>query len=84
MVEEDTNGIRALYRPKDYYVIARRRDKWRKNWSNRGGCIVKIAPIYLLGGPVLQVLKIYLPNPIYLYIHEKTTACKILSYFDNF
>ena len=46
MVEEDTAGIRPLYRPKDYDVISRRREKQRKieSWSNRGGYI---APIFV-------------------------------------
>ena len=41
MVEEDTAGIRPLYRSKNYDVIARRREKQRKLkvWSNRGGYI---------------------------------------------
>jgi hypothetical protein len=46
MVEEDTAGVRPLYRPKDYDVISRRREKQRKakNWSTRGGYI---APIFV-------------------------------------
>ena len=44
MVEEDTAGIRPLYRPKDYDIIARRREKQRKiqSWSVRGGYIAAI------------------------------------------
>ena len=46
MLEEDADGIRPLYRPKDYEVVARRREKEGKinNWSNRGGYI---APIFV-------------------------------------
>ena len=58
MVEEDTAGTRPLYRPKDYDVIARRREKQRKLkvWSNRGGYIAPIfVPTVLL--PQLDVKK---------------------------
>ena len=42
MVEDDLNGHRPLYRPKDYEIIPRRveKQKKRKNWSNRGGYIL--------------------------------------------
>ena len=62
MVEDDAAGIRPLYRPKDYDVIARRREKQRKlkNWSNRGGYI---APIFVPPTPnseLANILKLML------------------------
>ena len=46
MVEDDANGIRPLYRPKDYDIANRRKEKQRKknNWSIKGGYI---APIFV-------------------------------------
>jgi hypothetical protein len=44
MVEDDSHGVRPLYRPKDYDIVNRRNQKQKKknNWSNRGGYIVPI------------------------------------------
>ena len=44
MVEDDNNGTRPLYRPKDWTVVARRKQKQKKKheWSTRGG---HVAPI---------------------------------------
>ena len=46
MVQEDSNGTRPLYRPKDWNVVARRKAKEKKkyNWSTRGG---HVAPIFV-------------------------------------
>ena len=46
MVEEDTKGIRPLYRPKDWNVVARRKEKEKTKyeWSTRGG---HVAPIFV-------------------------------------
>ena len=46
MVEDDRQGVRPLYRPKDYDIVNRRnqKEKKRNNWSNRGGYI---APIFV-------------------------------------
>jgi hypothetical protein len=46
MVEDDSHGVRPLYRPKDYDIVNRRNQKQKKknNWSNRGGYI---APIFV-------------------------------------
>ena len=46
MVQEDRNGIRPLYRPKEWNVVARRmeKDKKKNSWSTRGG---HIAPIFV-------------------------------------
>ena len=44
MVEDDTNGIRPLYRPKDFDIANRRKEKQKKknNWSIKGGYIAQI------------------------------------------
>ena len=41
MVEDDRQGVRPLYRPKDYDIVNRRnqKEKKRNNWSNRGGTL---------------------------------------------
>ena len=46
MVKEDDNGTRPLYRPKEWNVINRRKDKQKKkhDWSTKGGYI---APIFV-------------------------------------
>ena len=46
MVEDDEAGLRPLYRPKDWNVVARRKQKEMKkyDWSNKGG---HIAPIFV-------------------------------------
>ena len=56
MVEDDRTGTRPLYRPKDYDVENRRKDKLRKmkNWSNRGGYI---SPIFVPPTPQSELAK---------------------------
>ena len=46
MVQDDENGVRPLYRPKDWNMVARAKEKEGKkhNWSRRGG---HIAPIFI-------------------------------------
>ena len=46
MVAEDEDGTRPLYRPKEWNVVARRKEKDKKkhDWSTRGG---HIAPIFV-------------------------------------
>jgi hypothetical protein len=46
MVEDDMNGLRPLYRPKDFERVERQKEKQKKkhNWSNKGG---HIAPIFV-------------------------------------
>ena len=46
MLEEDRNGTRPIYRPKEWNVAARRSEKEKKknDWSTRGG---HIAPIFV-------------------------------------
>ena len=46
MVEEDNSGTRPLYRPKDWNVVTRRKEKEKIKfeWSTRGG---HIAPIFV-------------------------------------
>ena len=46
MKEEDSNGTRPLYRPKDWNVVARRKEKEKNkyDWSTRGGYV---APIFV-------------------------------------
>ena len=46
MVEEDKKGARPLYRPKDWNITARRKEKEKKKyeWSTKGG---HIAPIFV-------------------------------------
>ena len=46
MKEEDDNGTRPLYRPKDWNVVVRRKEKEKKkyDWSTRGGYV---APIFV-------------------------------------
>ena len=46
MKEDDNNGTRPLYRPKDWNVVARRKEKEKNKyeWSTRGG---HIAPIFV-------------------------------------
>ena len=41
MVEVDRNGLRPLYRHKDFERVKRQDEKLRKkaNWSNKGGCV---------------------------------------------
>ena len=45
-LEEDRNGTRPIYRPKEWNIVARRSEKERKknDWSTRGGYI---APIFV-------------------------------------
>ena len=44
MKKEDSDGVRPLYRPKDWNVVTRRKENTRKKyeWSTKGG---HIAPI---------------------------------------
>ena len=46
MLENEKKGIRPLYRPKDWNVTTRRKEKESKkySWSNRGG---HVAPIFI-------------------------------------
>ena len=46
MVEDDKKGIRPMYRPKDWNVVPRRKEKESKkyNWSTRGG---HVSPIFI-------------------------------------
>ena len=46
MVRKDLENVRPLYRPKDWNVVARRKEKQNKKheWSTRGGFI---APIFV-------------------------------------
>ena len=46
MVEEEKTGKRPLYRPKDWNIVTRRKEKEKKRheWSTRGGFI---APIFV-------------------------------------
>ena len=44
MVEEDSSGKRPLYRPKDWNIVARRKEKEKFEWSTMGG---HIAPIFV-------------------------------------
>ena len=39
MVEDDRNGLRPIYRPKDFEKVERQKRKQKKkhNWSNKGG-----------------------------------------------
>ena len=44
MVGEDADGTRPLYRPKEWNVVARKKEKEKYNWSTKGG---HIAPIFV-------------------------------------
>ena len=46
MVEDDEKGLRPIYRPKDWNVVSRKKEKDRKkyDWSTKGG---HIAPIFV-------------------------------------
>ena len=50
MLEENDTGVRPLYRPKDWEVVARRKEKQNKkhNWSSKGG---HVAPIFVPPSP---------------------------------
>ena len=54
MVDEDNNGTRPLYRPKDWNIVARRKQKEKKKyeWSTKGG---HIAPIFVPPTPNSQL-----------------------------
>ena len=56
MKEEDSSGIRPLYRPKDWHLDERRQQKKRKkhNWSAKGGYI---APIFVPPTPNGELAK---------------------------
>ena len=73
MVEEDRKGARPLYRPKDWNVISRRKEKEKKKyeWSTRGGYI---APIFVPPTPnseLANVLKIVADGEAELGVHFK-------------
>ena len=44
MIKEDREGVRPLYRPKDWEVVSRRKEKENKkhNWSSKGGHVASI------------------------------------------
>ena len=46
MVKDDQDGVRPMYRPKEWNVVARRKEKEKKknSWATRGG---HIAPIFV-------------------------------------
>ena len=54
MLEDDQQGQRPLYRPKDWNIIARKKEKERKkyDWSTKGG---HIAPIFVPPTPNSKV-----------------------------
>ena len=56
MVKDDKDGIRPLYRPKEWNVIARKKEKEKKkyNWSTRGG---HTAPIFVPPTPNSELAK---------------------------
>ena len=61
MVEEERKGIRPLFRPKDWNIPARRKEKEKKkyNWSTKGG---HIAPIFVPptpNGELANYLKVH-------------------------
>ena len=73
MVEEDRKGERPLYRPKDWNVVSRRKEKEKKKyeWSTRGGYI---APIFVPPTPnseLAKVLKIVADGEAELGVHFK-------------
>ena len=57
MVEEDNNGSRPIYRPKDWNVVSRKKEKERKKyeWSTKGG---HIAPIFVPPTPNSELVTI--------------------------
>ena len=50
LVEDDLNDLRPKYRPKDWNIAARKKEKDRKkyDWSTKGG---QIAPIFVISYP---------------------------------
>ena len=57
MMKDDENGSRPLYRPKDWNIIARRKEKDLKKyeWSTRGG---HIAPIFVPPTPNSELVNL--------------------------
>ena len=57
MLEDDKNGVRPIYRPKEWNVVSRRKEKNKKkhNWSTRGG---HVAPIFVPPTPHGELAKI--------------------------
>ena len=73
MIKEDREGIRPLYRPKDWNIVARRKEKEKNkyNWSTRGG---HIAPIFVPptpGSDLANTLKIIADNEAEAGVHFK-------------
>ena len=56
MVHDNNNGVRPIYRPKNWNHVQRRqdRDKKKSNWSTRGG---HVAPIFVPPTPEGQLAK---------------------------
>ena len=56
MVQDDQDGVRPIYRPKDWNVVARRKEKEKKknDWSTRGG---HVAPIFVPPTPNGELAK---------------------------
>jgi hypothetical protein len=56
MVKDDEDGVRPMYRPKDWNVVARSKEKEKKkhNWSRKGGYI---APIFIPPTPNSELAK---------------------------
>ena len=81
MVEEDNSGTRPLYRPKDWNVVTRRKEKEKKKfeWSTRGG---HIAPIFVPPTPNSELansLKIIADNEAEAGVHLKNVETGGLS-----
>ena len=73
MVKEDEEGVRPLYRPKDWNIVARRKEKEKKkhSWSTKGG---HIAPIFVPPTPNSELaneLKIIADNEAEAGVHFK-------------
>ena len=56
MIKEDKNGQRPIYRPKDWNIVARKKEKQKKkyDWSTKGG---HIAPIFIPPTPNSELAK---------------------------
>ena len=73
MVEEEKKGIRPLFRPKDWNIPARRKEKEKKKykWSTKGG---HIAPIFVPptpNGELANYLKMIADNEAEAGVHFK-------------
>ena len=57
MISDDMNGQRPIYRPKDWQIVTRKKEKDRKkyDWSTRGG---HVAPIFVPSTPNSELAKI--------------------------